>query len=235
MALRILHRFDFPTDPESTRQLVDYAQGARGTEACLEAEAYRGLRQDTDVAIVELWRDEEAYAAHLAATPDALPLVLAREDRASTEIYAHEYVAPVEGVWTAASRPTTRAIAWPARGEVRIAIQTTIADPEHERPALIANELETLREPGCLEFAWMRGIENPQHILLVEAWASQRIYDQHWILRRRTASAPPRQPGERTLGTNGAEFYRREQFRLLYGLWVPADETAWSCTVDWPA
>lgn len=235
MALRILHQFIRPTGVDADALLASEAATLRGLDGCREAEAYRGLRDPEQVAVVQLWEDEDAYAAHLTAGPATLPVVLAARDEGSTEIYSHGYFAPVDGVWTAESQQGDRRVVWPARGEVRIVIQTCLADTAAERPALVANELETLREPGCREFAWMSSVEVPGHVLLLETWASQRIYDQHWVLRRRTGSAPARQRGERIHGTDGAEFYRRQEFRLLYGHWLPAEPDAASTTVLWPS
>lgn len=238
MALRILHRLTLPASADE--RLAAEARATRELPGCLEAEAYRSLRVPTEVAVVQLWAEESAHDAYAAEVADAvvpsLVADLAGRDEARTEAYAHEYFAPVEGVWAAASQGAERRIVWPARGPVRILIQSCFADPEAEAPALAANELETLREPGCEEFAWMRGVEDPRHILLLERWTSQRIYDQHWVLRRRTGSGgPARVRAERSLGSNGAEFYRHQEFRLLYGRWLPADEDAWPTTVDWPA
>lgn len=238
MAIRVLHRFSLPSD-ENDRLIAD-AQAARGMRGCLEAEAYRGVRNPEDVAVIQLWADEASHDAHAAAVAarvvPSLAVELAECDRAVTEAYAHEYSTPVDGVWTAASRGEGHRIVWPARGPVRIIIQSCFADPDTEAPGLVVNEQETRREPGCLEFAWMRGVEHRTHILLTELWSSQRIYDQHWALRRSTGSSgPARQRAERALGRNGAEFYRHQDFRLLYGRWLPRDAEAWSTTVEWPA
>nr|WP_301539755.1 antibiotic biosynthesis monooxygenase [Nocardioides sp. zg-DK7169] len=220
--------------------MAEEARLVRTLPGCREAEAYRSLRDPLEVAVVQLWQDEsahDAYAADVAAaTVPSLVAELAARDEVRTEAYTHEYFSPADGVWTAASQGAARRIVWPARGPVRIVIQSCFADPEGEAPALLANERETLREPGCEEFAWMRGVEDARHILLLERWSSQRIYDQHWVLRRRTASGgPARVRAERTHGTNGAEFYRHQQFRLLYGRWLPADPDDFPTTVDWPA
>lgn len=234
MALRILHRFAHPTGPGPDTRLASEAATLRGLDGCREAEAYRGLRDPEQVAVVQLWEDEGAYAAHLVAGPTTLPVELAARDEARTEIYPQEYFAPVDGVWTAESQQGERRIVWPARGAVRIVIQTCLADTAAERPALVANELETRREPGCSEFAWMSSVEVPGQVLLLETWASQRLYDEHWVLRRRTGSAPARQRGERSHGTDGAEFYRQQEFRLLYDRWLPAEPSTASTTVLWP-
>ncbi|WP_244931381.1 antibiotic biosynthesis monooxygenase [Nocardioides sp. W7] len=244
MPLRILHRLTLPAtataSATATGRLAAEAVAARSLPGCREAEAYRSLSSPDQVAVVQLWEDEDAHDAYAAAVADgavaSLPAELASRDEAGTEAYAHEYAAPVEGVWTAASQSAGRRIVWPARGAVRIVIQSCFADPDAEAPGLLANEAETRREPGCLEFAWMRGVEDPRHILLLELWESQRIYDQHWLLRRRSGSGgPARVRAERTFGSNGAEFYRQQEFRLLYDRWLPRAEDAWSTTVDWPA
>ena len=238
MAIRILHRLTLPLSADD--RLTEEARLVRALPGCREAEAYRSLRDPHEVAVVQLWEEEsahDAYAADVAdATTPSLVAELAARDEVRTEAYAHEYFSPVDGVWTAASQGAERRIVWPARGPVRIIIQSCFADPEGEAPALLDNEQETLREAGCEEFAWMRGIEDTRHILLLERWTDQRLYDQHWVLRRRTASGgPARKRAERSLGTNGAEFYRHQEFRLLYGRWLPTDPEAYPTTVDWPA
>lgn len=240
MPLRILHRLTLPTSADTDERLAAEAAATRALPGCREAEAYRGLSSPDEVAVVQLWEDEDAHDAYAAAvaagTCASLPAELAVRDEAVTEAYPHEYAAPADGVWTAGSQGAGRRIVWPARGAVRIVIQSCFADVDAEAPGLLANEAETRREPGCREFAWLRGVDDPRHILLLELWESQRSYDQHWILRRRTGSGgPARQRAERAHGSNGAEFYRRQEFRLLYGRWLPRDDDAWSTTVDWPA
>lgn len=238
MAIRILHRLTLPDAADERLAAEDSA--LRELPGCLQAESYRSLRSPAAVAVLRLWEDEAAHDAYAAAVADgtvaSLAAELAGRDEASGEAYRHEYFAPVDGVWTAESQGAGRRIVWPAGEAVRILIQTCFPDTEREAPALLANEHETLREPGCLEFTWMRGVEDQRHILLLELWASQRLYDQHWVLRQRTASGGQASRRiERTRGSNGLEFYRHQEFRLLYGRWLPADERSWSTTVDWPA
>ena len=238
MPLRILHRALLPTSADE--RLATESAAARTVPGCLEADVYRSLDDPAEIAAVELWQDEAAYGAHMAALADgsrtSLLVELAARDEARTEAYAHEYAALVDGVWTTSSRTPGGPIAWPARGAVRIVIQSCFADVDAEAPGLLANERETRREPGCEEFTWMRGVEDTRHILLLELWGSQRLYDQHWTLRRRTGSAgAARIRAERSHGTGGAEFYRQEELRLLYDRWLPRDPQAWSTTVDWSA
>lgn len=236
--IRILHRLALPGTADA--RLADEAEALRTLPGCLEAEAYRSLRAPDQVAVVQLWSDQTAVDGHVAALATGERRCLAAEhagrDESVDEIYPHQYFAPVEGVWTATGRTATNRVAWPAGGPVRIVIQSCFEDPAAEAPGLLANEEETLREAGCEEFGWFLGIGDPRHVLLLEHWRSQRLYDQHWNLRLRTGSTgAPRRRAERSHGSNGAEFYRRQRFRLMYDRWLPADEDTWSTTVDWPA
>lgn len=236
--IRVLHRLALPDTADE--RLADEAEVLRGLPGCLEAEAYRSLRVPEEVAVVHLWSDESALDAHVAALATGERRCLATEhagqDGSVAEIYPHRYFAPVDGVWTATGRDATSRVVWPAGGPVRIVIQSCFEDPEAEAASLLANEEETLREPGCEEYGWFHGIGDHRHVLLLEHWRSQRLYDQHWNLRLRTGSTgAPRRRAERSHGRNGAEFYRRQPFRLLYDRWLPADEDTWSTTVDWSA
>lgn len=236
--IRILHRLSLPGTADA--RLAEESEVLRSLPGCLEAEAYRSLRVPDDVAVVQLWRDQPTFDAHVTALATGERRCLAAEfagrDASVDEIYRHQYFTPVDGVWTAAGREATSRVSWPAGGPIRIVIQSCFENPQAEAASLLANEEETLREPGCKEFGWFCGIEDPRHVLLLEHWRSQRLYDQHWNLRLRTGSTgASRRRAERSTGSNGAEFYRRQPFRLLYDRWVPADEDAWSTTVDWSA
>lgn len=237
VTLRILHQFRAPASADD--RLTAEAATTRGLPGCQEAEAYRGLSEPERVAMVQLWDDEDAYASYLtavmAAELDSLPIELAGRDQAQTEAYPHTYFAPVDQVWTAQGQDVSRRIVWPARGPVRIVIQSCFANTAAEAPELLDNERKTRREPGCTDYAWLHGIDDNRHILLLESWADQRLYDQHWILRCRTRGTnSARQRAERAYGTNGAEFYRQDELRWHYDRWLPTDDNAWSNTVAWP-
>lgn len=239
MHLRILHRFELP-ETEHAR-LVAESRAVRELPGCLESEAYRGIREPHQVAVVQLWESEEAHDAYAAAVADghvaSLPAELAAGDRARTELYRHEYTGLADGAWTADSQVGGRRVVWPSQGApIRILIQSCYADVDGETPALMRNEHATLRELGCEEFAWMRGLDDERHVLLIELWSRPELYDQHWSLRQRTkGAAPARVRAERSFGAGGAEFYRAADFQLQYGHWLPAHQSEWASAVVWPA
>lgn len=239
VALRVLHRFTVPETNDE--RLVAECHATRQYAGCLEAEAYRAVGSPTTVAVVELWEDEHAYGAYWSATllhTDApLSLELARTDSSETEFYRQQHFRPENGIWQARDADTAvRPVVWPARGPIRILIQSCFLDTAEEREWIARNDAETQREPGCLEFRWMRGIEDPRHVLLAELWESQQIYDRHWALRLATGSGgnPNRVRTERSFGTNGAEFYRLQEFRHHYDRWLPRNASDWSSTIEWP-
>lgn len=240
VALRVLHRFTMPDTADD--RLVAECRTTRTHAGCLEAEAYRAVGSPTAVAVTELWQDERAYGtywrASLTTGDTLLTLDLARTDSADTEFYRQQHFRPDNGIWRVRnSEVEPHPIAWPARGPVRILIQSCFLDTDEEREWTARNDAETQREPGCLEFRWMRGIEDPRHVLLAELWESQQIYDRHWALRLATGSGgnPDRVRAERTFGTNGAEFYRLQEFRHHYDRWLPRHAPEWSSTIEWPS
>ena len=239
MHLRILHRFDLP-ETEHARLLAE-SRATREIPGCLESEAYRGLREPEQVAVVQLWESEDAHDAYAAAVADgrreSLPAELAADDRARTEIYRHEYTRLADGAWTADSQVGGHRVVWPSAGApIRILIQSCYADVDAETPVLLSNERASLRELGCEEFAWMRGLDDDRHVLLLELWSDPHLYDQHWSMRRRTqGAAPTRVKAERSHGQGGAEFYRASEFQLQYGHWLPAHQADWASAVVWPA
>lgn len=236
MTLRVVHRLRLP-DADAA-QLVTEIRELRGRRGCAEAEAYSFLSAPEEIAVVELWDDEEAFDAARGSRADGptdLLHDLATTDSVRTEIYRHSPFAVTDGRWVPTLEDRTATVQWPAAGAVRIVIQSCFADPEEERPSLMENEAETRREPGCLEYGWMTSLDEPTHVLLIELWEDQLLYDRHWALRARSGQlGRPRRRAERRHGSNGAEFYRMQRFRHLYGRWLPADPRDWSTSVDWP-
>ena len=150
-----------------------------------------------------------------------------------------ERFALVDGAWLPeAAAGRSRAVQWPARGEVRVLIQNAVQASE-EMYAKIRDEIaETRREPGCLSYTWCENVELPGHLLLEEVWASQVIYDRHWALRLATADFLGdnlRTPATPQRGPLAREFYRRQCFTRLYNHWQPVDPDALATTIVWPA
>jgi quinol monooxygenase YgiN len=240
--IRALHPLPADTDPS---EAAGYAQRLRERPGCLEAECYRGIGDQDETFLVSLWadqRDHDRYWTQVLADSggDPADLVYAsvRPDApepAPAEFYTHARFR-LDRVWVAerfAGDPPK--IFWPAAGPVRIIIQSSFADPEGALPALVADELATRREPGCLQYLRAQSVEYPEHFLLLELWRDQAVYDAHWQLRLKTGSGGRKaEPAPRRLGENGLEFYRHQPFRHLYDRWLPADVSRWSETIVWP-
>lgn len=229
--LRVLHTFA----PERAEQVQADVAALREEDGCVSAELYRS--QDLG-AIACLWRDEPAYWAHWARVIDSgiVPELRTLVDEASTEFYRQEPYVLDAGKWVPAAPPEAeRRIFWPARGAVRIIIQGAYNyTPEPTRAEVIA----TRREPGCEQYDWLENIDLPGHLMLLEVWTDQAIYDRHWQLRRDTVeyrgdSGRTPRPMER--GEAVREFYRQQAFAPHYDRWLPAATEEVATTVTWPA
>lgn len=228
--IRIIH--EYPHLPEG---LLADVRGLR--DLVDEAELYVSLAEGEDsCAVVLLCRDEAQYAGVLADL-DRFPVYHEIVRDGVTEIYRRERYGLEDNMWVpvAGRQPS---IVWPADGAVRIVISYAVESNEEMR-ALTAREIaDTRREPGCLVYSWFENVELPDHLLLLELWEDQRLYDLHWSGRMattdyrgtsgRTARTPDR--GERTL-----EFYRRQEFSLHYGRMLPASADDYSDSVIWPS
>lgn len=251
--LRVLHEFaDAAVDLDVLR--TETAR-LRGVPGCASAELYATLAEGgsavdgsgSALALTMLWHTEAAYDAfwrtELADDGSVLvPLVtggVGRQDVVATEFYRQAPFVLRDGVWIPAdSDPATRTIFWPAGGAVRIIIQNAV----HASPAMYdrirAEIAETRREEGCQAYAWYEDVDLPGHLLLLEVWADQVIYDRHWALRGATAAYVGdtlRTPATPQRGPVTREFYRRQQFRHHYDRWLPSDPHAYATTVSWPA
>jgi quinol monooxygenase YgiN len=239
-AIRALHQL--VADDSQGAELVDYVQRVRKQPGCVEAECYRSVDDPRNAGIVELWRDQHAYGDYWTRVLDSpeqdVVLRAAAQPgpgRAGSEFYRHQYFYR-DRIWVPVDhRDRTQKVRWPASGSVRIIIQNSQSNVDTIAPVLLGNARETRREPGCLQFEWFRSIEFRNHMLLLELWQDQAIYDAHWHLRIATGSggAVAREPAPRQQGSNGLEFYRYQPFTHLYDRWLPADVTRWSETVIW--
>ncbi len=242
-ALRVIHHIDETVDHGHHTARVAAVRARPGVR---EAEAYAALDGSGRLAVVELWDDEAAFDSHVrdarVATTDAVLLARHAAGVAATpaEIYRHQPFRN-DRVWVAGeSAPddgaAPPAIAWPARGAVRIVLQLCLVATDELVAALADDEAATRLEPGCRQYGWFRSVETPGHVLLLELWDDQQTYDHHWHLRLKTGpQAIPMTFAERTRGSNGIEFYRHQPFTFLYDRWLPADQQQWSETVVWPA
>ena len=248
MRLRVVHQR--VVEPHAEAEWSAYTDRLRDTEGCLEAEVYRALDDSRRLALVELWADDGSFGrawGELLAdgrTPSELTSAQpceGAEHHWFSELYRHGYADRVSGTW----RPAGHAeqawrVQWPARGRVRVVIQTSTRPTREEPwPGGVEALLETRREPGCQQFEAFAGVEFEQDGLLLELWQDQATYDAHWRLRTRvrgTAAGGGGRPEqhERGQGRNGVEFYRYQAFLHLYDRWLPAEPEAWSDTVAWP-
>ncbi|GAB7008005.1 hypothetical protein JCM18899A_54840 [Nocardioides sp. AN3] len=221
--------------------LEAYADRLRDELGASEAEAYAAVNDDGLFALVEVWPSQAQYAEHWAsavANPkeDWLlgQLHDAANDMSPSEFYMVEPFGP-GAAWTATAIGAQKsAIVWPGRGAVRVVLQIGLTDSAQLRANLVADQMLTRREPGCLQYQWLRSVDVAEHFLLLELWENQFVYDKHWSLRTKTGSAGGEMPMvERKRGTGGIEFYRQQEFTHLYDRWLPADVRSWSETVVW--
>ncbi len=249
MSLRVLYQLS--REPGDHADLCDHTKRARGEPGCREAEVYRGFECSEDIAILELWDDEDAYSAHWEREleGDAAFGTLLRLSGTFgmgehvTEFYTHQYFVTSQGVWTPSNAVERKSrIDWPGGAQVRIISQNTRGNIQESLPQLVAYSEETRKEPGCLQFEHFHSVEFEPHTMNLELWTDQVIYDAHWRLRgrSRTSGATRASAGEgerpaRVQGTNGFEFYQRTAFVHLYNRWLPRDVSQWSATVVWTA
>ncbi|MCL3819413.1 antibiotic biosynthesis monooxygenase [Aeromicrobium wangtongii] len=230
-------------EPAQDTQLAEHARTLREEPGCLEAEWYRSLAGGGRVALVALWDDEVAYGRHwarvLSASDSGDPVLRGASARGQGEtggeFYRHQPYR-LDTTWIPADhREDVAKIHWPAGGAVRIICQNSQSNVDEITPALLDNARETGREPGCVQFEWFTSVELAGHMLLLELWQDQVVYDAHWAFRLKTGSGalPARQSTERAQGTNGLEFYQHQPFTHLYDRWLPVDLGRWSETVIW--
>ncbi|MCT2338266.1 putative quinol monooxygenase [Corynebacterium sp. p3-SID1056] len=231
--IRIIHR----GATDSPEQLLADVASLRQREGIKEAEAYQTLAvEDEDCAVAILAEQVADYAAVVEKLPE-LPHLHQFVQDGATELYEQSAYALVDGVWAPEAGSDSR-IMWPASGPVSIVIQNAFVDNPEMR-ALTAQEItETRREPGCCYYAWMENLELPNHLMLLEVWADQTIYDHHWFGRMatgeyrgdsgRTATTPQR-------GALTREFYRQQSFEYHYGRLLPAATENYSHSVVWSA
>ena len=236
--IRVVHRLlgrDAPAIGETDALTV--VTGLREQPGILQAELYRTMaREDADMAIALIFEKEShliSVLANIAEWPGYKRIL----ETAHTEIYSRAPYVLVDGVWTPEAGADSRLV-WPAHGAVSIVIQGAYL-PNDDMHELTAEEItDTRREPGCEYYAWMENVELPNHLMLLETWADQRIYDAHWFGRLKTgeycgdsgrvATSPQR-------GEAVREFYRQQVFDFHYGRLVPARLENYSESVAWSA
>lgn len=237
--LRVLHDITGPVDRD---RLVAAAVALRAVDGCVSAEVYASIIGDEHTALTLVFAHETDYWSVWTSPPKAyaaLHDVLTDDALCVTEFYEIVNFGISDGVWAPADADrSARRIFWPARGQVRIAIQYAVEPNDEMRTLVLPEVTETRREPGCLQYDWMENLELPEHLLLLEVWSDQVIYDRHAQMRVDTApfrGESKRTRTEPTRGLTSLEFYRRQVFRVQYDRWMPADESGYSASIHWPA
>lgn len=237
MSLRILHEF-FDASPLGS--LTGEVAALRDEQDCISAEIYRAMGEEDHWALTIIWRDEVSYWSlwdRVLAGQYPTFGSLARSGGMSAEFYSRTPYRLEAGRWIPDSAAKAgRRIVWPARGAVRIIIQGAY-QPNADMAELTRLEVEeTRREHGCLAYAWMENIELSGHLMLLELWQDQEIYDHHWEIRNQTVQFrgnSGREARPVTRGVATREFYRHEAFTHHYDRWQPARIADYSKTVVW--
>lgn len=246
--LRVLHQFvipdwALPAAATTPKGITDEIAWMRSEPGCVTAELYRMVEPVSlpDHALTAIWADEPAYWAFWEKVLNGGYPTLARllsDDDAATEFYARTPFKLEDGVWMPEVPTGQRRIHWPARGAVRIIIETAVQASEAMYAKIAGEVAETRREDGCETYAWLENVELEGHLLLLELWSDQVVYDRHWHLR--LVSSPfrgetMRHPASPQRGLVTREFYRQQRFRHYYDRWLPADPIAAATTVEFPA
>ncbi|WKD60520.1 hypothetical protein CCICO_02345 [Corynebacterium ciconiae DSM 44920] len=238
--LRVLHEIADPAahgiDAEALQaEITQLRQRVAG------AELYRSLVPgETAFAVSILAVDEHSYSAVVRDTQNC-PTYHQLLQAVGAEIYVAEPFAVDNGCWVseeASTRGADSVIAWPGDAPVRIAIHNAVQDNPEMRALTAAEIADTRREPGCETYCWYENAELSNHLLLLELWSDQRIYDLHWFGRMVTAAYrgdSGRQPAEMQRGTPSREFYRYHHFDYHYGRLLPRRAEHNSHTVRWTA
>lgn len=230
--IRVVHRI-----AQAPAGLLEDIQAVRKLEGCLQAELYKTLSDtDEDHAVAFLFESEAAYVELVSALGE-YPALRTTVMDGDSEIYRQEKYALADGRWVPESGFDGRLV-WPAEGAVSIVIQGAY-EPNASMRELTAVEIaETRREPGCEYYAWFENVELDNHLMLLEVWADQVIYDAHWFGRTKTADYrgdSGRAPATPERGEASREFYRQQAFEFQYGRMVPAQVSRYSESVVWTA
>lgn len=202
-----------------------------------QCEAYRSLSTTEEEFALALLCKDESNLAEVVAALGQHPAVAKVLNAGEIEIYQQSSYGLEEGRWVPLGEASSsEVIMWPAAGPVSIVIQGAY-EPNDSMRELTALEIaETRREPGCIHYAWYENIELPNHFMLLEVWADQRIYDLHWFGRQRSVELrgnSGRVAAEMSRGEASREFYRQQCFELQYGVFVPKCPENYSHTVRW--
>lgn len=236
--IRAIHVIDNP--PAGLGQEV---RTLRDRDGIAQAELYRSLglvdgTQENIWAVAILADTETTYAEWLSGLEQGSALRAVVEG-GRTEVYEQRQYHLAGGRWAPlGSDGTAPTIAWPASGPVSIIIQGAY-QPNEQMRQLTAREIaDTRREPGCVFYAWMENVELENHLMLLEVWDNQHIYDAHWFGRLATGvyrGDSGRKPATPVRGEPSREFYRQQSFDFHYGRLLPASVDNYSESILWTA
>ena len=86
-------------------------------------------------------------------------------------------------------------------------------------------------EEGAVQYELFRSVDNPARLVLQELWASQELYDKHWIAQtQRQTSTRAKDPDRKE---SRCEFYRFQEFAQVDSVWQPKDPSQRSLTIRW--
>lgn len=238
--------------------LIKYSQEVRKEPGCLQFEYFRSHDLPENLARLELWESAAAWDAHwnkISSEPGGLekfadgniahvqapyhwgtPQSPRRDGVNSVEFYRHTLSTGNEGTFIPADpADQVQTLRWPVRSALRLILQSTA--PTEWRPP-VEYYHETRSEPGCLQFEHYRGVEFEENAITMELWASQDIYDRHFIHRNgqrvyNYGTLPAGRPAapERRYGKPGMEFLEQSIYNLVGGVWQPENPAERMVTV----
>lgn len=235
--IRVIHHTADFEGAVARKGLLEDIQLIRDRHGVLEAEAFQSLATtDDDLAVTLLLDSEENFSdllRDLTDYPSYSHLVINGEN----EMYVRRSYTLIDGAWAPEVGATSRVV-WPSAGPVSIYIHGAY-EPNEWMHELTAKEIsETRREPGCLYYTWFENLELENHLLLLELWQNQKLYDNHWFGRMKTTDYrgdSGRQSRTPLRGEAAREFYRQQRFEFHYGRMLPAAPSDYSETVIWTA
>ncbi|MGE3447394.1 MAG: antibiotic biosynthesis monooxygenase [Microbacteriaceae bacterium] len=222
--IRVVHQVPGPVQLD----LHLYTEGLPGDVDCRTfGDAAAG------VTVLERWPTEAAFAEFWNRNYRSTERLVDVASVAATEIYRYEPFTRIGWTWMPSRQRASARLHWGNAGPVRVLYQFTV--PEGEQAHDPHATRETLREPGCLEFAYLSEVTASGRYVLLELWASQYEYDVHWRLRQDSGEASPaRAPLDEPEVASEAEFYRHRRMHCHYGLWSPVEPGFASNSIDWP-
>jgi quinol monooxygenase YgiN len=217
----------------------------RGQAGCIQAEDHRGVEFEENLLHLERWESPAAWDAAWAGVRDSelgrsLAQVLTdgepphhnglaesprRHGQNGLEFYRFSRFSAENSIWEAndpAERAQSiRAAVW---NKIRIVIQMTV-DPAADIAPRLVSSANTRAELGCEHFEFMRSLEHPENMVLIELWTDAETYDIHWLDRVRQRRGPPPSampsPIKRAYGDVGFEFYNEARYVLSRGVFQP--------------